>query len=232
MLAAFSALIPINLWIGARCKTTTYTLSLVAGLLLEVLGYVGMLLLRSDLASKSYFILLLLGTTLGPTFISAAIYTVLPHILGLYGSDVSIVPEPIWLSYFFLSFDAFTVAFQAVGSAFTAGGFSKTEVSPPPPHPKVDPQSLWVEKYNELMMAGSPKMQQGVNVILAGLAFQIASIVSFFGAYFLFMSRVVQNRQFLDPRFSDVYLSARFKTALICQCCPPFPSVWTMILTF
>lgn len=67
-------------------------------------------------------------------------------------------------------------------------------------------------------MLGSLKMQQGVNVILAGLAFQIASIVSFFGVYFLFMSRVVQNRQFLDPRFSDVYLSARFKTALICQC--------------
>lgn len=129
MLAAFSALIPINLWIGAKCKTTTYTLFLVAGLLLEVMGYVGMLLLRSDLANKTYFVLLLLGTTLGPTFMTAAIYTILPHILGLYGSDVSIVPEPIWLTYFFISFDAFTAAFQAVGSAFTVGGFSKTEVS-------------------------------------------------------------------------------------------------------
>lgn len=129
MLAAFSALIPINLWIGARCKTSTYSLCLVAGLLLEVLGYVGMLLLRSDLASKTSFVLLLLGTTTGPTFITAAIYTILPHILGLYGDDVSIVPEPIWMSYFFLAFDAFTVAFQVVGSVFTAEGFSKTEVS-------------------------------------------------------------------------------------------------------
>lgn len=129
MLAAFSALVPVNLWIGARCKTTTYTLFLVAGLLLEVMGYAGMLLLRSDLASKTYFVLVLLGTTLGPTLVTAATYTILPHILDLYGSDVCIVPEPVWLAYFFVSLDAFTVAFQAVGSAFTAGGYSKTEVS-------------------------------------------------------------------------------------------------------
>lgn len=128
MLAAFTALIPINLWIGVRCKTTTYTLTLVVGLLLEVLGYVGMLLLRSDLASKAYFILLLLGTTLGPTFITAAIYTILSHIVVLYGSDVSIVPEPVWLSYFFLAFDAFTAAFQVVGCVFTAEGFDMTQV--------------------------------------------------------------------------------------------------------
>lgn len=131
MLAAFSALIPINLWVGARCRTTTYTLCLVAGLILEILGYVGMLLMRSDLASKTYFVMLLLGTTIGPTFITAAIFTILPHILSLYGSDVSIVPEPIWLSYYFSAFDAFTVAFQAVGSAFAAKGFSRMEVSYP-----------------------------------------------------------------------------------------------------
>lgn len=65
-------------------------------------------------------------------------------------------------------------------------------------------------------MACSKKTTQGVNVLLAGLAFQIASILGFFGAYYLFMSKVVQGREFLDPRFSDIYLSARFKTALIC----------------
>lgn len=129
MLAAFSALIPINLWIGARCKTTSYTVAMVIGLLLEVMGYVGMLLLRSDLASKTYFLLLVLGTVIGPTFITAAIYTILPHIMGLYGSDVGIVPDPCWLSYFFLFSDAFTVAFQAVGAAFAAEGFDKAEVS-------------------------------------------------------------------------------------------------------
>lgn len=129
ILTAFAVLVPINLWIGARCRTTTYSLTLIAGLLLEVLGYIGRLLLRSNLASKSYFVLFLLGTTLGPTFITAAVYMIFPHILALYGSDLSIVPDPIWLSYFFLAWDIFTVAFQAIGCAFAAEGFNKIAVS-------------------------------------------------------------------------------------------------------
>lgn len=31
------------------------------------------------------------------------------------------------------------------------------------------------------------------------------------------MSRVCRHREFLDPRFCSVYLSARFKTALLCK---------------
>ena len=92
------------------------------------MGYVGRLLLRSNLASKSYFVLFLLGTTMGPTFVTAAVYMILPHVLALYGSDLSIVPEPIWLSYFFFGWDIFTLAFQAIGSAFTAEGFDEAEV--------------------------------------------------------------------------------------------------------
>lgn len=128
LLAAFAALIPINLWIGARCKTTLYAVTLITGLLMEVMGYVGRLMLRNDLANKSYFVLFLLGTVMGPTFISAAIYLILPHILTVYGSDLSVIPEPIWLGYLFLAFDVFTLAFLAVGSAFASEGFSKIQV--------------------------------------------------------------------------------------------------------
>lgn len=129
LLVLFAALVPINLWIGARCRTTTYSVTLVIGLVLEVMGCAGRLLLRSDLASKTYFLLFVLGTIMGPTFITAAIYTTLPHILALYGSDVSSVQKPVWLSYFFLLFDLFALAFQALGSAFSAEGYDKLQVS-------------------------------------------------------------------------------------------------------
>lgn len=130
LLAVFSALVPINLWIGARHKTTVYSLTLVIGLLVEVMGYVGRLLLRTDLASKTYYLLFLLGTIAGPTFISAAIYTILPHILAVYGGDVSIVPSPVWLNYFFLFANIFTLFFQVLGSAFAAEGFNSIQVRP------------------------------------------------------------------------------------------------------
>ncbi|KAG6359574.1 hypothetical protein INS49_013095 [Diaporthe citri] len=185
MLAAFATLIPINLWVGARNRTTLYSLSMSIGLLLEVMGHSGKILLRNNLASKSYFVLSLLGTAAGPTLITAAVYTILPHILALYGSDLGTPLEPVWLSYFFFAFDGFTIAFQAVGCVFAAQGYNRVEI------------------------------QQGVNVLIAGLALQILSLVGFFGLYFLFMSRVFRNREFLDPRFCSVYLSARFKTALL-----------------
>ncbi|KAK2615071.1 hypothetical protein N8I77_001847 [Diaporthe amygdali] len=185
MLAAFAILVPINLWVGARCRTTVYSLSMSAGLLLEVAGYGARLLLRRDLASKSYFVLSLLGTALGPTLITAAIYTILPHILAIYGSDLCITLEPAWLNLFFFAFDGFTLAFQAVGCVFAAKGYNLVEI------------------------------QQGVNVLIAGLALQLLSLVGFFGLYFWFMSRVFRNREFLNPRFSDIYLSTRFKTALL-----------------
>lgn len=129
MLAAFATLVPINLWIGARSGTTVYSLSMSLGLLLEVVGYSGRLLLRKNLASKSFFVMSLLGTAVGPTLISAAIYTILPHILALYGSDLSTPIEPVWLGYFFLALDGFTVAYQVVGCVFAARGYNGVEVS-------------------------------------------------------------------------------------------------------
>lgn len=129
MLAAFAALVPINLWVGARNRTAVYSLSMSIGLLLEVMGNTGKILIRNDLASKSYFVLSLLGTAAGPTLITAAIYTILPHILAIYGSDLSTPLEPIWLSYFFFAFDGFTVAFQVVGCVFAAEGYNRVEVS-------------------------------------------------------------------------------------------------------
>lgn len=208
ILAVFSALVPINLWVGARQKTTLYSLTLVTGLLMEVLGHVGSLLLRSDLASKTYFVLFLLGTTAGPTFITAAIYTILPHILAVYGDDVSIVPSPVWLNYFFLFLNIFTLFFQVLGSAFAAEGFNSIQVSS---------KNLSGPMSSRQSRTDEPRqIEQGVNVLVVGLALQISSILIFFGVYFWFLSKVVQNRDFLDPRFSDIYFSARFKASLLC----------------
>ena len=128
LLAAFAFLVPVNVLTGLRWKTPLYTVAFVMGLLFEVMGYVGRFMLRTNLASRKYFVLFLLGTVMGPTFITAAIYLVLPHILTIYGTDISGISQPIYLAYFFLAFDVFTLAFQGVGSAFAVQGTSDVEV--------------------------------------------------------------------------------------------------------
>ncbi|KAJ9156608.1 Sphingoid long-chain base transporter RSB1 [Pleurostoma richardsiae] len=186
MMAAFAVLVPIALWVGIAFRTPLYASSFILGLLFEVMGYAGRVVLRTDLASKSYFVLFLVGTIMGPTFITGAIYVVLPHILTLYGSDVSVVSRPIYLAVVFLAFDVFTLAFQAVGAAFASQGSTSEE------------------------------MHQGSNILLVGLALQIASLVVFFGTYYRFALNLVRNRHLIDPRHSDIYLSTRFRSSLIC----------------
>lgn len=128
LLAAFAFLVPVNVLTGLRWKTPLYTAALVVGLLFEVMGYLGRFMLRSNLASRKYFLIYLLGTVMGPTFITAAIYLVLPHVLTIYGSDISGISQPIFLAYFFLAFDVFTLAFQGVGGGFAVQGTSSIEV--------------------------------------------------------------------------------------------------------
>lgn len=135
MLAAFAVLIPINVFTGIRHKTPLFASTIVTGLLLQVMAYIGQLLLRTDQARRSYFLVSLLGAMTGPTLISASIYLVLPHILIVYGREVSILSRPIYLSVVFLAFDVFTLAFQAVGCAFAVCGGTQDEVGPPHPLP-------------------------------------------------------------------------------------------------
>ncbi|EGY17832.1 uncharacterized protein VDAG_01514 [Verticillium dahliae VdLs.17] len=90
-LAAFALLVPVTLALGYRFKTPIFASILTTGLLLEVLGFAGRLLLFDNVANKTYFALFLLGTVLGSTFIAASIFIILPHALSVYGARASSV---------------------------------------------------------------------------------------------------------------------------------------------
>ena len=105
------------------------TKDMVIGFMFEVMGYAGRVMLRFELANRTYFVIYLLGTIMGPTFLSAAIYLILPHILALYGIvGGSIASQPLWITMLFLALDIFTLAFQGVGCAFAVDGTSGPEV--------------------------------------------------------------------------------------------------------
>ncbi|EEY18175.1 conserved hypothetical protein [Verticillium alfalfae VaMs.102] len=90
-LAGFALLVPVTLALGYRFKTPIFASILTTGLLLEVLGFAGRLLLFDNVANKTYFALFLLGTVLGSTFIAASIFIILPHALSVYGARASSV---------------------------------------------------------------------------------------------------------------------------------------------
>ncbi|EJT80650.1 hypothetical protein GGTG_00644 [Gaeumannomyces tritici R3-111a-1] len=186
LLSAFALLVPFNLYLGVRHRTPLYGLFFISGLLLEAAGHLGRILLREDMASRSYFTLYMICTSAGPTFIAAAIYVVLPHILAVYGDRYFVIPSPLWIGMIFFGFNVFTLAFQVVGCVFSAGGLS------------------------------GPEMNQGINILLAGMGIQVLSLVSFFGVYYAFLFRLSRRQELLDNTHAPIYLAPRFRVFLVC----------------
>ncbi|KAI6500899.1 hypothetical protein MCOR13_005842 [Pyricularia oryzae] len=186
LLASFAIAIPINVYFGVRYGTPLYTLLLVAGILLEIIGHIGNILLRDNLASRPFFTMHMVGSITGPTLIAAAIYAVLPHVLSVYGTRFCQIPSPLWLGLLFFGFDVFTLAFQIVGCVFTVDGIAR------------------------------PEMSQGVNILLAGLGIQVASLLLYFGVYYAFVSTITRHRNHLEEKHAHVYLTQRFRIFLLC----------------
>lgn len=113
--------------LGVWYRTPLYSAVMIAGLLMEVMGYASRILLHFDGKSMVHYVVFLLGTIPGATFITTAVFFVLPHYIGIHGESFAAV-RPRHVAYVFaaLSLLAFTV--QAVGCAFAASGFNSTEV--------------------------------------------------------------------------------------------------------
>lgn len=119
MIGAFSLLTPLALFLGIRYKTALYTSVFVAGLVGEVVGYAGRILLHQNPFSKPAFLTYLICLTLAPVFMTAAIYLTLARVVVLYGERLSFV-KPRSYTYIFTGFDVVALAVQAAGGAIAA----------------------------------------------------------------------------------------------------------------
>ena len=100
---AFAALFALSLLgflatlIGGICVrswrgTSIFTIALVVGVLLELLGYVGRLLSWYNPWNESPFLLQITALTLGPAFIAASLYLCLRRIVQAFGPKNSRIP--------------------------------------------------------------------------------------------------------------------------------------------
>ncbi|KAH7164414.1 RTA1 like protein-domain-containing protein [Fusarium sp. MPI-SDFR-AT-0072] len=119
LLVVFALLALAAIYFGIRSRTYLFSLALTTGLLLEVLGFVGRILLHSKRDSQGHFFLFLFGTVLGPSLIGVAIFIILPHILGIYGEPLCPF-RPLVAGLVFWGLAAVTVLFELIGIVFTA----------------------------------------------------------------------------------------------------------------
>lgn len=149
-LAIFAALILVQLFQAWKFRIYGgFAIGMVFGIVLEIVGYAGRIMMGTGngIFSKRYdvppppstdhatdlfpsdFIMQLVCLTIGPAFLSAAIYLCLGRVVNVYGREYSRI-RPATYSIIFISFDFISLVLQAAGGAIASTGKtpSKTDM--------------------------------------------------------------------------------------------------------
>ncbi|QLI73612.1 Efflux pump himE [Metarhizium brunneum] len=129
LLAIHTLLLPAVLYFGVRLRTRFFSLTLATGHLLSLLGFVGRVLLRQTPDNPGHFLLSLLGTVLGPSFFTASIFVVFPHIRRVYGERLG-QNKPTLAASTLFGLTTVAIAVEVVGIVFVTyryNGLSRTK---------------------------------------------------------------------------------------------------------
>ncbi|KAL0258566.1 phospholipid-translocating ATPase rsb1 [Diplodia seriata] len=184
-LAIFAVLVPFQLFFGIRYRTWGFLVGMIGGLALEIIGYVGRVQLHFNPFPFDPFLEYLICLTIGPAFLSAAIYLCLGRIVVVYGQHVSRI-APRTYAIIFVCCDLLSLILQAAGGALTATADKD-----------------------------QPDLRNtGVNIMIAGLATQVASLAAFILLCAEFAWRVVQNKHRLNESFEGLRRTKMWKLFL------------------
>lgn len=131
LLVVYALLVPCILYLGFRSRTTLLsTVLMMMGLALEILGFVGRVLLHHSTESPDYFTLSLLGTILGPSFVSAALFVAVPHLFIVHGEKLGPLNfRPVLAGLALYTLIAAAIGVEAVGVVFISYEFHGVTVS-------------------------------------------------------------------------------------------------------
>lgn len=171
-LAIFALLLPIQVFLGVRYRTWGFLLGMFGGIALEIVGYAGRIQLHFNPFPFDPFLEYLICLTIGPAFLSAAIYLCLGRIIVVYGEGISRI-RPRTYAIIFVCCDLISLILQAAGGALTATADE-------------DQPDLG---------------QTGINIMIAGLASQVASLAVFMALCVDFAIRACRHRDQLNNDF-------------------------------
>ncbi|KAF2106755.1 RTA1 like protein-domain-containing protein [Lophiotrema nucula] len=118
-LVCFFILLGFQLFYGIRKKTWTYMGTVSIGLLLEIIGYIGRLMLHQNPFIMNNFLTNLIPLTIAPALLTAGIYLCLGRVITAIGSENSRL-KPKMYTYIFVGCDLLSLVLQAIGGALAA----------------------------------------------------------------------------------------------------------------
>lgn len=179
----FALLLLISVPLGIYRKTWGVAVGMFFGLVLEAVGYGGRIMAHANPFAFNPFLIYLICLTIAPAFLSAAIYLCGARIMVVYGiSNARFKPRTYSLVFMFSDFVALVLQGAGGGIAATASGDSNQN-----------------------------KAQSGINIMIAGLAWQVVSLLIFAISCADFSIRVRKGKGLANPAFLDLRESAKWK---------------------
>ena len=151
--ALFALILVASTALSIRGRNWGYMAGMIGGLVMEVIGYVGRIMIHNNDFSGSPFYLYIICLTIGPAFLSASIYLCLARIVAVYGSHLSRF-KPKTYTKIFVACDFLSLVLQGTG-----GGMASS------------------------FKSGTTGSKAGLDIMIAGLAFQVVSLSIFIGLY-------------------------------------------------
>lgn len=148
LLAVFAVLLVSQLVMGYLTKVYAYSLTIAAGCLLETLGYAGRLIMNKNPWNQTGLRMQIVCLIIGPSFIAAGIYLTLKHFIRLNGPEFSRL-KPQWYTWIFIGCDIGSILLQAAGGGLAGAAGDDMDM-----------------------------MGIGNNIIIAGIAFQVATMTT------------------------------------------------------
>jgi hypothetical protein len=125
-LAIFASGLLVQIGLGIRYRTWGYLVAMIGGTGLEIVGYTARIELHIDDFNNNFFIIYLVGLTIGPALFSAAIYLCLARIIAVYGASLSWF-TPRFITCFFIACDFVSLLLQAAGGALASLANTKSQ---------------------------------------------------------------------------------------------------------
>ncbi|KAJ4303028.1 hypothetical protein N0V90_001919 [Kalmusia sp. IMI 367209] len=115
----FILLLLAQLYLGIRKKTWTYMSAVCLGILGEIVGYGGRLMLNNNNFDMNNFLVNLVPLTIAPALLTAGIYLCLSRVIVVVGANHSRI-KPKMYTYIFVGCDLLSLILQAIGGAMAS----------------------------------------------------------------------------------------------------------------
>ncbi|KFA71175.1 hypothetical protein S40288_04692 [Stachybotrys chartarum IBT 40288] len=178
--AAYGVLLPPQIYLGVKYKTWGFLFGMFAGLLLEILAYVGRVQLHNG---EPQFLMYIVTITIGPAFLSAAVYLCLARIIKVYGEHLSYF-RPRTIAIVFMVLDFVALMLQSAGGA-TIGGDNLTPA----------------------------EFDRALSILQAGLSVHLAGIILFAGQCSYFAFTVYSNQHRLAMATLCILIRTAYRVA-------------------